>query len=448
MSKILVLGSGLVAKPLVEYLLGAGYRVIIASNTPKNAEKIIAGHPAGKSVFWEANDIIALEEMVRNSDLAISLLPYKFHALVARICIKMKRHMVTTSYVKEEMLSLDKEAKNAGVLLLNEIGLDPGIDHMSAMRIIDGVHQKGGKIDGFYSICGALPAPEAADNPFMYKFSWSPAGVILASKNSARYLRNGEVVDIASERFFRDRFPYYVEGVGNLEVYPNRDSISYIDVYGIPETKTIMRGTFRHPGWCEILDSMRELKLLSEDQEDIAGMTYAEFTSSRLPAGSGDLSGKLSEFLGKQADSIALKGLKWLGLMSNEKIAGTPSTPFDVIFDLMTSKMMLAENERDMVVLKHHFLASYPDGNSEVISSMMIDYGSPSTNTSIARTVGLPAAIAADMILKGEIKVTGVHIPVIPAIYEPVLDRLEQTGIALKEEFGLALDTFIGHIRN
>lgn len=444
MNKILVLGAGLVAKPLVEYLLAKGYKITVASNTPDNADKIINGDPGGRSVLWDAGDEAALGEMIGECDLAISLLPYKFHTQVARLCIKKGRHMVTTSYVKEEMKSLDSEARRAGVLLLNEIGLDPGIDHMSAMRIIDGVHKDGGKIEGFYSICGALPAPEAADNPFRYKFSWSPGGVILASKNSARYLLNGAVVDVPSEKLFRDRFSYSVDGVGELEVYPNRDSISYIDIYGIHETSTIMRGTFRHPGWCEILDAMRELNLLNEEKESLSGLTYAGFLASRLPAGQGSLAMRLSKFLRRDIDSEAIRGLEWLGLLCEEKIAGKPESSFDMIFDLMTSKMMLGRSERDMVVLKHIFLASRPDGKREVITSMMVDYGTPSTNTSIARTVGLPAAIAADMILKKEISVTGVHIPVIPEIYNPVLDRLGATGISLTETFGLPESDFIG----
>ncbi|MDX2413638.1 MAG: saccharopine dehydrogenase C-terminal domain-containing protein, partial [Bacteroidales bacterium] len=320
MQKILVLGAGLVAKPLVEYLLEAGYQLTVASNTTDNAERMINGNINGKSVYWEAEDEQRLDELIKECDLAISLLPYRFHPTVARLCIKEKKQMVTTSYVKEEMKSLDAEAKEAGVILLNEIGLDPGIDHMSAMRVIDEIHSKGGKLDGFYSMCGALPAPESADNPYKYKFSWSPKGVILASKNGAEYLKNEKKVEIKSENLFKDRFAYNIDEIGPLEVYPNRDSISYIDIYGIPEARTMLRGTFRHKGWCEILDTMRVLRLLREETADYKGKSFADFLRGRLPDGqsNGDLKQRVADYLGITADSLPIEAYAWLGLFSEE----------------------------------------------------------------------------------------------------------------------------------
>jgi len=435
----------MVAKPLVEYLLDAEYSLIVASNTVDNADSIINGHVNGSSVYWEADDEAGLHALIKECDLAISLLPYRFHPTVARLCIKEKKHMVTTSYVKEEMQKLDAEAKEAGVILLNEIGLDPGIDHMSAMRVIDEIHSKGGKLEGFYSMCGALPAPESADNPYKYKFSWSPKGVILASKNGAEYLKDEKKIVVESENLFKDRFAYNISEIGALEVYANRDSISYIDIYGIPEVKTMLRGTFRHKGWCEILDTMRELRLLREESADYSGKSYSDFLRGRLPADKrdGDLKQKLADYLGIETDSLPLHAFEWLGLFSNQDMGHKNISPFEIIYKLMLGKMMLGENDRDMIVLKHLFLALWPDGSREVVSSMMVDYGSLLTNTSIARTVGLPAAIAANKILRGEINLTGVHIPVIPEIYSPVLERLEEIGIALVETFALPESDFI-----
>ncbi|MEE4115697.1 MAG: saccharopine dehydrogenase C-terminal domain-containing protein [Marinilabiliaceae bacterium] len=443
MQKILVLGAGMVAKPLVEYLLDAGYRITVASNTPDNATRMIAGKPGGKSLYWEADDEFALVSMIRESDLVISLLPYRFHTLVAKACIAEKKNMVTTSYVKEEMKALNTRAMEAGIILLNEIGLDPGIDHMSAMRIIDKIHANNGKVEAFYSICGALPAPESADNPFKYKFSWSPKGVILASKNNAEYLKNGKIIHIESENLFKHRFTHNIPGLGELEVYPNRDSISYIDIYGIPEARTMLRGTFRYRGWCEILDSMRELRLLSEVPADYSGYSFRDFLGSRLPEGDTGLKQRLAAFLNSRADSMAVKAYEWLGLLSDKDMGYKTISPFEIIYNLMLAKMMIGDDDRDMIVLKHLFLASYPGGRREVITSQMIDFGSPATNTSIARTVGLPAAIAADMILKGEINISGVYIPVKPEIYNPVLNRLEQIGISMQESFGLPESEFI-----
>ena len=335
------------------------------------------------------------------------------------------------------MLDLDEAARKAGILILNEIGLDPGIDHMTAMRIIHHVHGKGGKIEEFYSLCGALPAPESADNPLGYKFSWSPKGVVLASRNSALYLKKGNKVIIEPSGLFKDRFSYNFPAIGELEVYPNRDSISYIDIYGIHETKTMYRGTFRFKGWCETLDAMKALNMLDDNLKDYDGMTYADFTAERASADINGIKENIASKLMIAVDSPAMKALDFLGFFSNEKLPYCNTSPFEITSDRMISRISLGKNERDMVVLQHVFLASYPGGKKEVIKSSMLDFGSPASDTSVARTVSLPAAIAVKMILEEQIKVTGVYRPVIPEIYDPVLDELKSLGIEMKEEFGL-----------
>lgn len=448
MKKVVVLGTGMVAKPLVEYLLEAGFEIVLASNTMDRAKQILNGHPNGSSVYWEAGDISTLNDLISGCDLAVSLLPYKFHVQVASVCIEHSKSMVTTSYVQEEMKQLDKQARESGIILLNETGMDPGIDHMSAMRIIDKVHSEGGKIIEFYSLCGALPAPESKNNPFGYKFSWSPKGVILASRSDARYLIKGKRVDIESINLFKDRFRHKVPGVGVLEVYPNRDSIIYIDIYGIPETETIYRGTYRHIGWCEILDSMKSLNMLDRNVSDYSNRTYSDFLSGLLPEGDGSLLNRLTDYLDIGNGAITVEAFRWLGLLEDKDMGYAESSPFEIISDMMIKKMMLSKNDRDMIVLQHLFKVIYPDGRKEVISSHMIDYGSPETNTSISRTVGLPAAIAAEMILRKEIRICGVHIPVIPEIYNPVLDQLEKLGIKIIEEFGLPLSDFIDQAKD
>ena len=444
MQKVLVLGAGLVAKPLVEYLLMCGYHVDIASNTVEAATSILKGHPNGKSIFWEAVDTHHLDKMVAGSDIVVSLLPYSFHPVAARSCLKHIKSMVTTSYVKDEMAQMDTEARDKGVVFLNETGLDPGIDHMTAMRIIDNVRSKGGTIDKFYSICGALISPEYADNPMKYKFSWSPKGVITASKNGALYLKNGKQVKIDPIDLFKDRFDYDVPGVGTLEVYPNRDSVSYAEIYGIPGATTLYRGTFRLKGWCETLDAMKALGMLDSEPSDFSGQSYRDFMERLIPGGEGTLEDRIAGYLHTGTESTAIESLRWLGLFSTTGMNRGKCAPFDIISDLMISKMMLGKNEKDMTVLQHLFQASYPDGKSEVISSHMVDYGSPATNTSIARTVGLPAAIAAKLILEGKINVSGVYRPVIPEIYIPVLEELEKMDIKIIEEFGLSPDRMIG----
>ena len=448
MKKTLILGSGLVAKPIIQYLLSKDYHVTIASNTPDRSDAMIDGNPGGVSLFWDAGDEDSLGRMIADHDITVSLLPYIFHVMVARHCVAHKKNMVTTSYVKPEMHELDAAAKEAGIILLNEMGLDPGIDHMSAMRIIDKVHQREGAILEFYSICGALPAPEAADNPFKYKFSWSPKGVVLAGNNDAMYLQHGKVVELPTRELFRNPFKVNFPDVGELEVYPNRDSLAYKEIYGIPEAQTMFRGTFRYAGWCEILDAIKKLNLISSEKFDMTGMTFADMvarqiTGSDIPHTAAHIRDRVANFLDIPANAYALEAISWLGLFENRPMSRTIDSTFEVTSDLMIEKMSLGQNDRDMVAMQHTFLAAFSDGRKEVIRSRMLDFGTLATDTSIARTVALPAAIAVEMILDGKINVKGVHIPVIPEIYNPVLDHLEELGIKMIEEYGLPVSEMI-----
>jgi saccharopine dehydrogenase (NADP+, L-glutamate forming) len=438
MKKVLILGAGMVVKPIVTYLLENNFAVTVATRTRAKADAMIAGHENGTSLAWTVDDEEALDLLVKNHDLTVSLLPYAYHVMVAKKCIAHKKNMVTTSYVKPEMKALDQEAKDAGILILNELGLDPGIDHMSAMRIIDNVHEQGGKIVEFYSLCGALPAPEACDNPFNYKFSWSPKGVVMASNNDGKYLRHGNEIYVEPIDLFKNPFQIDFPDVGPLEVYPNRDSFPYIELYGIPETETIFRGTFRHKGWCESLDAMKRLHLINNDKMDFTGKSYAGFIAKMIGAENPEnIRQKAAQYLNLPYESYALQAIEWLGLFSDEDMGRQEDTPFEITSDLMIEKMKLGPDERDMVVMQHTFLADYPGGKREVIKSRMLDFGTLSTDTAVARTVALPAAVGVEMILQGKIDARGVHIPVIPEIYNPVLDRLEDLNIRMIEEYGL-----------
>ncbi|NLN95528.1 MAG: saccharopine dehydrogenase [Bacteroidales bacterium] len=440
MQKVLILGAGMVVKPIVTYLLEKGYQVTVATRTKSKADAMIGSHKNGFSIAWTIDDTEGLAKLIAEHDLTVSLLPWIHHIMVAKQCIALKKNMVTTSYVKPEMQAFDQAAKDAGIIILNELGLDPGIDHMGAMRIIDHVHGKGGKIEEFYSICGALPAPEAADNPFRYKFSWSPKGVVMAGNNDGKYLRYGKIVTVPTEDLFKNPLSVDFPEVGKLEIYPNRDSLPYIQLYGIPETKTMMRGTFRFPGWCESIDVMKALKLITSDKYDFTGKIYAEFVAMLIGAKDAtNIRKKAADYLKIDEKSYALDAIEWLGLFSDELMNRGEDTPFEITSDVMIAKMELGRTERDMVAMQHVFLASYPDGRQEIIKSSMLDFGTLATDTAIARTVALPAAIGVEMILKGEITEKGVHIPVIPGIYNPILNRLEDLNIRMVEEFGLPL---------
>lgn len=438
MKRILILGAGMVAHPIVNHLLTKNHFVTVANPDVERANQLIHGFTTGKAVYWTIDDPESLETMVADHDITVSLLPFALHVNVAKACIKHRKPMVTTSYISPEMQALDASAKEAGIIILNEMGLDPGIDHMSAMRIIDKIHDRGGVVEEFYSFCGALPAPEAADNPFKYKFSWSPKGVIMAGNNDARYLHQGQIVDLPTKDLFKHPIVVDFDTVGKLEVYPNRDSVAYMDIYGIPEARTMMRGTFRYEGWCESMDLIKRLGLISSQIIDMKEMAYADLLAHT--AGINNIPGLRAEIAEKfdiSPDSKGLEALAWLGYFSDEPIGREVETPFEVTSDLMISKMDLGLHERDMVVMQHTFLVLGANGEKEVIRSRMLDFGSPATDTSVARTVALPAALAVEMILSGKISETGVFRPVIPAIYHPVLSELEKLNIRITEEFGL-----------
>ena len=434
MTKILVLGAGLVAGPLVRYLLNVdGFTVTVASRTVEKAQALVGGADNGIARFLNVKDEAALEALIADHDLSISLLPYVYHPTVARLCVKHTKQMVTTSYVKPEMQALDTDAKKAGVILLNEIGVDPGVDHMSAMETIHQIADKGGKLISFTSNTGGLPAPDANDNPFGYKFSWAPRGVVLAGKNPAKFLKDGEVVDVPGPELFSNCWPCEVKGFGELEVYPNRDSMPYIEAYGIPTVTSMFRGTLRYPGWCEILKRIVDLGLLDEtERDDIAGLTYGRLLARLIDSDGADLKFDLAEFLAIAADSELIAGLEWLGLLSDDIIPAVDSTYLDVVASRMLSKMEYSPGERDMLVMQHEFVVKYPD-RTEKITSTMVDYGIPNGDSSMSRLVGLPAAVAARMILQREIDLTGVRVPMIPEIYKPVLAELAGMGISFQE---------------
>ncbi len=445
MKKVLILGAGMVVKPIVQYLLNKDILVTVATRTKSKADAMIDGHKHGTAIAWTVDDTSTLGKMVEEHDLTVSLLPWVYHVMVAKQCIRHKKNMVTTSYVKPDMKALDQEAKDAGIIILNELGLDPGIDHMSAMRIIDHIHGKGGKVEEFYSICGALPSPEIADdNPFRYKFSWSPKGVVLAGNNDGRYLRHGKETYIPTEDLFKKPLSVEFTDVGRLDIYPNRDSMPYLDLYGIPETKTMMRGTFRYPGWCESIDAMKALNLLTGETYDFTGMTYTEMLAKLNGfENTENIRQKTADHLKISIDAHAMEAMAWLGIFDDKQMERRMDTPFEIVSDLMIEKMMIGREERDMVAMQHVFLASYPDGKKEVIKSSMLDFGTQVTDTAIARTVALPAAVGVEMILKDQIKVKGVYIPVIPDIYNPILDALEAMDISMNEEYGLPEDEII-----
>ncbi len=433
MKKVVVFGAGLVVRAHVRYLLDHGFHVTVASRTVSKAEEIIDGHPNGTPMAYDITvEPEKLEPIIADHDVAVSLLPWQFHPHVARACINVGKHMVTTSYVKEEMQALDAEAKEKGIILLNELGVDPGIDHMTAMQVIDRVHAEGGKVTTFQSYCGGLPAPEANDNPYGYKFSWSPRGVLLAGLNTSRYRRDGKVLDVPgwSSSTTCGRCEVAIDGKPTaLQGYANRDSMPYTEVYGIDPRDVMFRGTLRFPSWCPIQKQTARLGWLATDGIDgLEGKTYADLTALLAGIdGTDNLKAKVATHLGVDADGPELGGMEWLGLFGNDPLPG-PTAPVDILTKRMLEKMSYNEGERDMLVLQHTFVAEFAD-RTEYITSTMIDFGIPGGDSSMNRTVGLPAAVGVRFILEGRFTQPGVIVPVMKEFYEPALEELQRLGI-------------------
>lgn len=437
MQKILVLGAGMVAGPLVRYLLDRDFEVTVTSLEAAEAARLVDGHARGRALALDLADEARLGALVADHDLVVSLVPFGLHPMVAGHCLRHGRNMVTASYVSPQMAALDEAARGRGLLFLNEIGLDPGIDHMSAMRIIDGVRARGGEVLHFRSYCGGLPAPEANDNPLGYKFSWAPRGVLLACRNAARYLADGHLVEVPAERLFRDMHLVHVPGAGDFEAYPNRDSLQYREIYNLGgQVRTVYRATLRNLGWCDTLYNFGRIGLLDQAARPCRGLTRAGYLRELVGAAPGqDLRAAAARKMGISADCLPLHNLQWLGLTADEPLPGDEIAPLELLGELMLARLSYRPGERDMVALFHEFKAWFPQqGRYERITSSLVACGTPGGDSAMSRTVSLPAAIAARLILAGRIPQRGVARPVHPEIYRPVLDELAALDIDCHEE--------------
>jgi len=432
---VLVLGAGMVAPPLVRFLLEQhGIRVTVADTAGQKARALVAGSPRGTALSLDFEDTAAVMREIETAQLVISLLPFTYHPQVAELCVQARTDLITASYASPEMQGLEAEIDRAGILVLNEIGLDPGIDHMEAMRIIEDVEGRGGRIRSFLSFCGGLPAPEANTNPLGYKFSWSPMGVLAASRSPARYLEHGREVEVPSGELFKDPRSFSLHGIGSLEGYPNRDSLPYVSLYNIPSTQTLLRGTFRYPGWCAFMRAAGLLGLLDDRYLTRQGETHSGFLIrlSGMPS-CGDAMESLSGRFSAEEFVQAVEGFRWLGLLEDTPIPDDAGSALQVLAARMQAKLQYREGERDMIVLQHQFEVDYPDGGQEGISSALVDFGIPGGDSAMARTVGLPVAVAAKLILERKIVLSGLHIPILGEIYRPILEALKTFNIAFKE---------------
>jgi saccharopine dehydrogenase-like NADP-dependent oxidoreductase len=433
--EVLILGAGLVTRPIVRFFLDCeDVRLTVATLYHEDALGLVENHPRGIARAVDVTEPTELAPLLNGCELVVSLVPFAFHAQVARIALDHRVPMVTTSYVSPEMRALDQQARDSGIMLLNEVGLDPGLDHMAAVRMIDEVHRENGKVVELSSSCGGLPAPEAADNPWRYKFSWSPRGALLAGRLSARHLEDGQLKYVPGTELFGHRWPIEIEGVGEFEVYPNRDSLKYVELYGLHDVTSMFRGTIRYPGWCETMKIVADLDLLDVEERDWApGTTYADFISAALPEETGDPESRMSRRFGLDTNSPIVDRFRWAGLLDDEPIGTTRASPLDVLAERFQQRMAYVDGERDMVLQRHRLTASWSADRTERWTSVLVAYGASGGDSATSRTVSLPAALAARLVLDGKLNHPGVQIPNRLELAGPILDELEHRGIAFVE---------------
>ncbi|XP_050524129.1 alpha-aminoadipic semialdehyde synthase, mitochondrial isoform X2 [Daktulosphaira vitifoliae] len=435
---VLVLGSGHVCSPLVEYLLRNESIVIKLGSADMNRANNISNkfnrvQPIAIDIL---EDIENLKKLVKEADLVVSLLPSQFHPLVAEQCIEQKKNMVTASYCSDEMKQLHNRAEEAGITIVNEIGLDPGIDHLLAMECIDQIHEEGGKIESFVSYCGGLPAPEYSSNPIRYKFSWFPRGALINTISEAKYLQDHEIIEIPAGGALMDNTKelHFLPGFA-FEGYPNRDSTQYAHLYGVAaEVKTMLRGTIRYKGFSEMMKILQKLQLISSKKHAALHPNGPDITWRQLICTLLELNTDIfyENLLSKVGDKIGdsyVKKVVDLGLLQDEPVKKLGS-PLDTFSHYIGSYLALNENERDLVVLYHEIGVLWPGNRHEKKIVTLVTYGDMKGYTAMAKTVGIPVAIASDMVLQGEIQAKGMVLPFTPDIYRPMLTRLRLEGIS------------------
>lgn len=438
MKRILVLGAGRSSAWLIRYLLeqavSYNWHITVADQSEAMALKKTKHH-ANSSVatiaFEQEN---TWEHLVQSSHAVISLLPPTCHINIAHVCLKHKVSLFTASYVSPEMKSLDEAAKSAGLLFLNEMGLDPGIDHLSAMALIDNLHQQGARIDSFSSYCGGLIAPASDTNPWHYKFTWNPMNVVTAGQATAAFLKDGKVAYITPQRIFLEAETLDLGEFGSYEAYANRDSLAYIHPYRIANTPIILRGTLRGAGYCRAWSVLAALGITDNqvalDPKLIP--TYDALVQSLLPQGIANLSAFAQATLGERFASELMQRLHWLDLESNRPIPAACHTPAQALLALLEEKWRLEPQDIDRIVM-HHRIDYTVNGQSHQLQATLVVDGDDQEYTAMAKTVGLPLAMGVKQFLLGNIKQRGVIIPTEKEIYEPVLKELKAYGVQFTE---------------
>ncbi len=438
MKKVIILGAGHVTKPIVDYLTDkCGYDVTMAARTVSKAEKIIAGRKKAKAVAWASNEEEKLDRLIAEHDIVINMIPKAYHVMVAKLCLKHQKSMATTSYEIPPIKELDAEAKERGILILNELGEDPGMDHFATQMLLDDIKEENGKVIAINSYGSGLPSFKYNNNPMGYKFSWEPKGVFLAAQVPAKWLDKGKPMPIDGDKLFENFKMVDIEGLGTFEAYANKDVTKYVKPYGLPEDVTFYRGLLRFSGYCNNMRNLWKLDLLNDkDKFEWYGKTFRDFAAmliSEIPAEK--LEDEFAKFLGVDHLSDIMMRLKWLGIFEAVPIKLQNGSKLDVFIELLLKKLTYAPGETDMTIIHVDILAEFPGGKREHRTATMVADGDPGGDSAMAKAVGLPPAIATKYIFDGMIKETGVHMPpTLPYLYKPFVKELGEYGFVFKKK--------------
>ncbi len=436
---ILVVGAGRSSSALINYLLSQAatheWTITVGDFSLQAAIDRVDGHSCGRAIAFDISKEEESRKEIAKVSVVVSLIPAHLHVLVARLCLLENKHLLTASYVSDEMKSLDAAAQQQGLLFLNECGLDPGIDHMSAMQVIDHIKQAGGKLLSFESFTGGLIAPTTdIENPWRYKFTWNPRNVVMAGQGTAKFLQGGQWKYISYQQLFKRTTSVSVPGYGEYEGYANRDSVKYLDTYGLRGIQTMLRGTLRNKGYCSAWNVLVQLGCCDDTYvlENLSHLSHSDFISLFLddaePAE--DL---ICRLFAIDKNGEEMKRLLWSGFFSAEKIGLEQGTPAQVVEHILQKRWTLKRGDKDFIVMWHRFRYETPEQTKHEIQAYLTCTGQDETNTAMAQTVGLPLAIAAKLLLQGKIQTRGVVIPVVPELYNPILEELSKLNIKLHE---------------
>lgn len=438
MKKIVIIGAGRSATTLINYLLDHAqehdWQIFVCDFDLQLAQEKLNGHTRGTAHQLDIKNVDARRAIVNDADFVVSMLPPSLHLHLAKDCILLKKNLVNASYVSPEMAALNDDVASSGLLFLCEMGLDPGIDHMSAMQILDDIRDKGGKITHFKSYTGGLVAPESDDNPWHYKFSWSPRNVVVAGQGTAQYIEQGQLRFVPYHRTFEQIRSIQVPDMGPYEVYANRDSLSYMEKYGLADVKTLYRGTIRRVGFCSAWNALIKIGLTDSHfvLPDNYKLSYRSLLECLCPEGKGTLEERIAALTGIDLNGAEMSRLKWLGIFDNALIPSNSSSPADILEQILLEKWKLREEDKDMIIMQHDIDYEY-EGQSHQIISTLVEIGQDATNTAMSKLVGLPMAVFVKHFLTEGCSLQGVQIPLSKEIYEPVLKELSTLGVRFKE---------------